>query len=189
MTNIVRTHHTKVAPKCPRIPSFNRQANIPYYARFIALISDFTEAWAQATQDDCSIIVIQSGDHEFIGIRHRATQTLYISDVIEPHACKEPSYGKIHVGIYIAAIRDALERKRQQWQADTRPPGGGNGLSGSGGDKQDGLSGGGPGRGHRDDVGGGSKGDHKIRGGTKRSKEAHETAITAHKLAAKVCFI
>ncbi|KAM6493938.1 hypothetical protein JOM56_010299 [Amanita muscaria] len=128
--------------------SFNRQANIPYFPRSIALISDFTEAWAQATRVDGSIIVLQSGNHEFIGIRHRTTQTLYISDLIKPHACKEPSYGRFHVGIYIAGIRDALDRERQR---DARPPGGGNGPSGSGGDKQDGPSGGGD---HKDESGG-----------------------------------
>ena len=87
-------------------------------------------------REDCSIIVIHSGNHEFIGIRNRATQTFYISDPIVPHTCKEPSYGKLHVGIYIAAIRDYLDRKTQQ--ADARPPGGGNGPSGRGGDKRDG---------------------------------------------------
>jgi hypothetical protein len=61
----------------------------------------------------CSIIVIQSGNYECIGIRHRATQTLYISDLIKPHACKEPSYGKLHVGVYIAAVKDAIDRAKQ----------------------------------------------------------------------------
>ena len=75
----------------------------------------------QATRVDGSIIVLQSGNHEFIGIRHRTTQTLYISDLIKPHACKEPSYGKLHVGVYIAGIRDALDRERQR--PDARPEG------------------------------------------------------------------
>ncbi|KAF8346672.1 hypothetical protein F5887DRAFT_882970 [Amanita rubescens] len=140
------THPTKIATNCPRSSSFNRQANIPYFLRSITLISDFTKAWAQATRVDGSIIVLQSGNHEFIGIRHRTTQTLYISDLIKPHACKEPSYGRLHVGIYIAGIMDALDRERQR---DARPPGGGNGPSGSGGDKQDGPSGGGPGTAHK----------------------------------------
>ncbi|KIL61380.1 hypothetical protein M378DRAFT_199549, partial [Amanita muscaria Koide BX008] len=149
------------------------------------------QAWAQATRVDGSIIVLQSGNHEFIGIRHRTTQTLYISDLIKPHACKEPSYGRLHVGIYIAGIRDALDRERQR---DARPPGGGNGPSGSGGDKQDGPSDGGPGSGHRGDRGGGRKGDHKDEsGGSKKSKEGKyrggnvhkKMAIAAHKMAAK----
>lgn len=44
-------------------------------------------------------------------VRHRVSQTLYVSDVIEPH--KEPGYGKIVVGTYIAAIQDALDRMQQ----------------------------------------------------------------------------
>ncbi|KAK2459877.1 hypothetical protein APHAL10511_008077 [Amanita phalloides] len=136
-------------------------------------------AWAQATRVDGSIIVLQSGNHEFIGIRHRTTQTLYISDLIKPHACKEPSYGKLHVDIsYIAGIRDALDRERQR---DALPPGGGNGPSGSGGDKQDGLSGGGLGSGHRGDRGGGRKGDHKDEsGGSKKSKQVKYRGGNVH---------
>lgn len=61
----------------------------------------------------CTIVVLHSGNHEIIGIRHRETQTLYISHVIEPHQCSNPAYGKIHVGIYIAAVQEAIDRTRQ----------------------------------------------------------------------------
>lgn len=131
-----------------------------------------------------------------IGIRHRNTQTLYVSDLIKPHACKEPSYGKLHVGLYIAAIRDALDRERQA--LDARPPGGGNGPSGGVGDTQDGPSGGGPGSGHRGDRGGGRKGDHRDEGGgSKKPKQggnqrgkatgsiAKRMVIAAREMAAK----
>jgi hypothetical protein len=47
-------------------------------------------------------------------VRHRASQTLYVSGVIEPHACIDPGYGKLQVGIYVAAIQDAMDRKQQQ---------------------------------------------------------------------------
>jgi hypothetical protein len=60
---------------------------------------------------------MHSGNHEIIGIRHRETQTLYISHVIEPHACSNPAYGKIQVGIYIAAIQDTIDRERQDIEA------------------------------------------------------------------------
>jgi hypothetical protein len=91
---------------------------------------------------DSSIIIVQSRNHEFVGIRNRRSQTLYISDPIEPHACQAPSYGKLHVGIYIAAIRDAMDRERQM--KDIRARGGGYESSSSGGDKQDGHSSCGP---------------------------------------------
>src|SRR5713226_3557200 len=58
-------------------------------------------------------MVLHSGNHEIIGIRHRETQTLYISHLIEPHSCSNPAYGKIQVGIYIAAIQETIDRVRQ----------------------------------------------------------------------------
>lgn len=47
-------------------------------------------------------------------VRHRASQTLYVSEVIEPHACINPAYGELQVAIYVAAIQDAMDRKQQQ---------------------------------------------------------------------------
>src|SRR5712691_8671480 len=68
-------------------------------------------------------MVMHSGNHEIIGIRHRKTQTLYISDVIEPHSCSNPAYGKIQVGIYIAAIQDTIDRATQDKEAtEGNPP-------------------------------------------------------------------
>ena len=37
---------------------------------------------------------------------------LYISDLIKPPTI--PEYGKLHVGIYIAGIQDAIDCKRQE---------------------------------------------------------------------------
>ena len=165
------------------------------------LILDFNEALVQATRVDGSIIVIQSGNHEFIAIRHRTSQTLYISNLIEPHTCKQPSYGKLHVGIYIAALTDALDREGQGH--DTQPPSDGddgpsgsggnkqNGPSSSGGNKQDGPSGSG---GHRGSHGGGQKGSHKDESeGSKKSKEGEYRGGNTYKkmavAAAKVCFV
>ena len=65
----------------------------------------------------CTITVLHSGNHEIIGIRHRTSQTLYISDVIEPHSCSDPGYGKIQVGIYIAAIQETIDRARRDREA------------------------------------------------------------------------
>jgi hypothetical protein len=60
--------------------------------------------------DDVTYIVINAGNFEIIGKRERATQTLYISNVIEVAEC---DYGKLHTGLYIAAIRDARDRAAQ----------------------------------------------------------------------------
>ena len=62
-------------------------------------------------------MVLHSGNHEVVGIRHRKTQTLYISRVIEPHFCSNPAYGKIQVGIYIAAIQETIDRAMQDIEA------------------------------------------------------------------------
>jgi hypothetical protein len=62
-------------------------------------------------------MVLHSGNHEIIGIRHRKTQTLYVSHVIELHCCFNPAYGKIQVGIYIAAIQETMDRARQDIEA------------------------------------------------------------------------
>ena len=63
---------------------------------------------------------MHSGNHEIIGIRHRKTQTLYISHLIEPHSCSNPAYGKLQVGIYIAAVQETMERARQEEARDER---------------------------------------------------------------------
>ncbi|KAF8351949.1 hypothetical protein F5887DRAFT_1170315 [Amanita rubescens] len=136
---------------------------------------------------DGSIIVLQSGNHEFIGIRHRATRTLYISDLINPHACKEPSYGKLHVGLYIAGLKDALDRERQVHSA--QPPGGDNGPSGSGGNGPSGSGGNGPsGSGGDGPSGSGGNGCDKQdgpSGGGPGSGHRNKMAIAAHEMAAK----
>jgi hypothetical protein len=62
-------------------------------------------------------MVLHSGNHEIIGIRHRETQTLYISHVIEPHSCSNPAYGKIQVGIYIAAVQETIDRAKRDIKA------------------------------------------------------------------------
>jgi hypothetical protein len=67
-------------------------------------------------------MVLHSGNHEIIGIRHRETQTLYISDVIEPHSCSNPAYGKLQVGIYIAAIQETIDRVTQDIEDREKNP-------------------------------------------------------------------
>ena len=91
------------------------------YARTISLlvtfVNNYLKSWAQAVRTNSTILVLHSGNHEIIGIRHRKSQTLYISNVIEPHAAS-PAYGKIHVGLYIAALWDVMDRIQQDLQAE-----------------------------------------------------------------------
>lgn len=71
-----------------------------------------------------SIIVFYCGNFERIGIRHRESQTLYLSPIIDPARC-ELAYGKMHVGLSIAAYQDTLDRFEQLRASDgakSRPP-------------------------------------------------------------------
>ena len=70
------------------------------------------QAWAQAVQADGTLIVLHSGNYELVCVRHRGSQTLYVSDLIEPHNFN--GYGKLHVGIFIAAIQETMDRKKLQ---------------------------------------------------------------------------
>jgi hypothetical protein len=58
--------------------------------------------------------VFHSGNYELVCLRHRETQTLYVSDLIEPPTCKDPGYGKLQVGIYVAAVQDMIDHAKQR---------------------------------------------------------------------------
>ena len=67
---------------------------------------------------DSTYAVLHAGNYELLFFRNRRTQTLHISDVIEPHNIGQgtpggPGYYQIHIGLYIAAVRDAIDRARQ----------------------------------------------------------------------------
>jgi hypothetical protein len=64
-------------------------------------------------------------------VRDRHSQTLYVSDVIEPPTY--PEYGKLHVGICIAAIQETIDRKLLQ----SNPPGDGDDSTGGDEDNQE----------------------------------------------------
>jgi hypothetical protein len=187
----------------------NRHSILPEICRADLI---FTKAWAQATRVGCSMFVLQSGNHEFICIRHRRTQTLYISELIKPYACEEPSYGKIHVGLYVAAVMDTMDRERQM--CNVQPPGVSDGPSGSGADKADSARSGCRDREHKGDRGdprrgeGGEEpegggwsmqpkesdsGKKPKGGGTRRGRTVRSTAkkmaMTEHEMATKVCFV
>jgi hypothetical protein len=62
--------------------------------------------------DDSTFIIFQCGKYERIGVRHRETGTLFLSNLIDVHSCRDPGYGKIQTGLYLLIIRDAMERAR-----------------------------------------------------------------------------
>ncbi|KAF4611313.1 hypothetical protein D9613_007196 [Agrocybe pediades] len=63
--------------------------------------------WYRAVTEDSTFIVMNCGTHERIGVRHRSSQTLYLSDIIDP---RREGYGRIHTGLALAILKDAIER-------------------------------------------------------------------------------
>ncbi|KAF5386120.1 hypothetical protein D9615_002171 [Tricholomella constricta] len=76
-------------------------------------------AWARAVERDSSFIVFHCGNFERIAFRHRSSQTLFISELIDVTQCKEPGYGEIHVALFMAIIEDVLDRTQQLVQSET----------------------------------------------------------------------
>jgi hypothetical protein len=104
----------------------------------------------QAVRVDGTIIVLHSGNYELVCLRHRGSQTLYVSDLIEPPTCTNPGYGKLQVGIYVAVIQDTIDRHKQLLHAtsEAKSPGDDNPIGGDN-DKDDDDASGGRGLGKR----------------------------------------
>ncbi|KAK0205964.1 hypothetical protein DFS33DRAFT_1381067 [Desarmillaria ectypa] len=83
---------------------------------------DFTKAlkivqqvWAEAVNVDATFMVLNAGSREFIGIRDRKLQRLYLSPLID---LDDPvglpaGYFKIHAGLQITALLDAIQRAKR----------------------------------------------------------------------------
>ncbi|KAK2460208.1 hypothetical protein APHAL10511_007799 [Amanita phalloides] len=70
------------------------------------------QAWTRAVESDSTIIVFNCGNYERIGFRHRDSQTLCLSDLIDVSETSDPGYGQLQVGLYMVILRDALDRIR-----------------------------------------------------------------------------
>ena len=87
-----------------------------------------------------TFIILHSGNYEYVCFRHRETQTLYVSDVLHVPFLRDPGYAKLQIGLYIAAVEDALGRHRleKSLNAKAPPSPGDNGSQGpSGTDDED----------------------------------------------------
>ena len=62
---------------------------------------------------DVTFIIFHCGSYERIGFRHRDSQTLFLSDLIDVPGGSDPAYGKLQVGVYMVVLRDVLDRIRQ----------------------------------------------------------------------------
>jgi hypothetical protein len=83
------------------------------------------------------LIILHSGNFEFIAVRHRESRTLYISDILHVPHLSHPGYGKVQIGIYLEALEDAflrneLDKNNPAPDGDGVEPGG-DGPPGSGG--------------------------------------------------------
>ncbi|PBL01836.1 hypothetical protein ARMGADRAFT_1158499 [Armillaria gallica] len=73
--------------------------------------ADFIQrAWARAVHSDSTFIVFDCGNFLRVGVRHRKTQTLYISELVDVLECSNPPFGKLMVAINAAILRDAVDR-------------------------------------------------------------------------------
>ena len=65
---------------------------------------------------DATFLVLNAGSYEIIFYRNRAERTLYlgfIDTATTPSRASEPGYFQVHIGLYIASIRDAIDRATQ----------------------------------------------------------------------------
>ncbi|KAG6888608.1 hypothetical protein C0995_007037 [Termitomyces sp. Mi166 len=76
-------------------------------------MSILQHAWANAVETDSSFIILHCGTFERIAFRHRASQTLFLSELIDVMNCKDPQYGEIQLGLFLSIIKDALDRTLQ----------------------------------------------------------------------------
>jgi hypothetical protein len=168
--------------------SLVQQVNCNIVKYGVVLIGRFpVKAWAQAVKVDGTVIVLHSGNYELVCVRHRASNTLYVSDLIEPPTCEDPGYGNFHVGIYMAGIQDAMDRKKQRLQPTTSPDGGGDGSAG-GESSKDGQRGN-PGVHNEDGRGGGSRGVRgRGNGGRSKGKAGKKDADADESAVLKVRF-
>ena len=156
-------------------------------------MSTFRQAWAQAVRVDGTIIVLHSSNHELVCVRHRGTRTLYVSDLIEPPTCKDPGYGKLQVGIYVAAIQDMIDRTKQRLRRSQPKSPDGDNPDGGGDDKDDQDDEWGSGSGGKDDQGngkdrigddghgnpsGGVRKSSRFQGGTERKDPCIDELVT-----------
>jgi hypothetical protein len=93
----------------PFILSFNIDINC----------SAFSKTWAEAVRSDATLLVVNTGNFEFIGVRHRESRTLFLSPLIDVQ--NTPTYAKLHTGLYISAFCDTVDRALQLCDA-AEPP-------------------------------------------------------------------
>ncbi|KAJ3999832.1 hypothetical protein F5050DRAFT_815410 [Lentinula boryana] len=70
------------------------------------------QAWARAVDLDATFIILHRGTTEMICIRHRESQTLFVSEIIDTSV---HYYGKLQTAIYAAIVKDQAQRQ-EMWE-------------------------------------------------------------------------
>ncbi|SJL01255.1 uncharacterized protein ARMOST_04573 [Armillaria ostoyae] len=79
---------------------------------YLTALKVIQQIWAEAVNIDATFIVLNCGSLEYIGIRDRKLQRLYLSPLLDlgnPNP-DTPGYFKIHTGLNIVALLDAIKR-------------------------------------------------------------------------------
>ncbi|KAG6818918.1 hypothetical protein H0H93_000303 [Arthromyces matolae] len=77
-------------------------------------------AWARAVEKDATFIVLHCGIYERIALRHRSSQTLFLSNLIKTTECSDPGYGAIHIGLFVSILSDVFDRVMQIEEQSTQ---------------------------------------------------------------------
>ncbi|KAF8909227.1 hypothetical protein CPB85DRAFT_1562553 [Mucidula mucida] len=98
-----------------RVPVPGNITPLPHMNRFTEgytpVSQDYVQrAWANAVHLDCTFIIFDCGTALRVGIRHRATQTLFLSELVDLVTSETPTSGKLFAGLHLAATHDALKR-------------------------------------------------------------------------------
>ncbi|KAJ8701786.1 hypothetical protein PTI98_000539 [Pleurotus ostreatus] len=102
--------------KAPSPADVDPEAKIPldpklFRSRAPSVDHVLQHAWATATRRDSTFIIFQCGNLERIGVRHRASQTLYLSDIVDvPNMADPRAYTELQVSLYMSILDDAMRR-------------------------------------------------------------------------------
>ncbi|KAJ6462396.1 hypothetical protein C8R47DRAFT_1202224 [Mycena vitilis] len=109
--NPVRVRHEepRITPAIPALSATDR-----WTEEFLQ------HGWNESVIEDSTFIVFTNGVFERIGIRHRGTQTLFLSDLMSVSRCN-PSYGRVHIGLFVISKGSAAKRGNPEVDQTRRP--------------------------------------------------------------------
>ncbi|KAG6847693.1 hypothetical protein H0H93_006540 [Arthromyces matolae] len=109
-----RTYHNNRPQKQPDYDTALWPEVRPEVHELKPMDSFLLRAWAQSVSYDTTFIIFHCGTHERIGFRHRESRTLFVSNLIDVHNCSNPAYGRLHTGLYLSILQDAMDRMKER---------------------------------------------------------------------------